>query len=278
MHHREELKSACTSHVLPRQDEGRATRSSVESAAIQSQANRPSTREQVQNFFDFCQMPAIAECRQKFRNERTGGEGWGVFRWGAYTCRSRGSLGKPLTARASACMHLRLSAFPGRIHIWTPRVRKINDLWATLCGFGPLFYIQVELGLLFWQFKGGFKVSSGPAEWYRSSSDTDFENSEIASSVETVTCPGMADWDFCNHLQLCSGHFAKALWIGTHPPGASVKWGSKHTGTAKATDGDQVEPCSRSHHLCLCVLSCWDLSLYIILLRAPIARAGVQPL
>ena len=37
-------------------------------------------------------------------------------------------------------------------------------------------------GLLFWLFKGAFKVSSGTVnKWYRSSSGTDFDSSEIAS-------------------------------------------------------------------------------------------------
>ena len=35
--------------------------------------------------------------------------------------------------------------------------------------------------LPFWPFKPGFKVTSGTASWYRSSSGTDFDNSEIAS-------------------------------------------------------------------------------------------------
>ena len=42
-------------------------------------------------------------------------------------------------------------------------------------------------GLLFWLFKGGFKVSSGPVDWYISSSDTDFDSSEIASPVVRPT-------------------------------------------------------------------------------------------
>ena len=35
-------------------------------------------------------------------------------------------------------------------------------------------------GLLFWLFKGCFKVSSGTVQWYGSSHGTDFDNSEIA--------------------------------------------------------------------------------------------------
>ena len=38
-------------------------------------------------------------------------------------------------------------------------------------------------GTLFWLFQGGFKVSSGTVEWYRSSCGTLFDNSEIASPV-----------------------------------------------------------------------------------------------
>ena len=43
--------------------------------------------------------------------------------------------------------------------------------------------VKVSQGLLFWLFTGGFKVSSGTVEWYRSSYDTDFGNSEIAGCV-----------------------------------------------------------------------------------------------
>ena len=42
--------------------------------------------------------------------------------------------------------------------------------------FCYVFYIeQRQLGLLFWLFKGAFKVSSGTPEWYISSYGTDFE-------------------------------------------------------------------------------------------------------
>ena len=34
---------------------------------------------------------------------------------------------------------------------------------------------------LFWLIRGGFKVSLGAVEWYRSRCGTDFENSEMAS-------------------------------------------------------------------------------------------------
>ena len=37
--------------------------------------------------------------------------------------------------------------------------------------------------VLLWLFKGGFKVSLGTPEWYRSSYCTDFDTSEIASPV-----------------------------------------------------------------------------------------------
>ena len=48
-----------------------------------------------------------------------------------------------------------------------------------------LYRIQGSLiqGLLFWLFKGRFKVSFGTVKWYGSSSGTDFDNSEIAGSV-----------------------------------------------------------------------------------------------
>ena len=41
-------------------------------------------------------------------------------------------------------------------------------------------------GLLFWLFEGGFKVSSDTVEWYRSSSGTIFDTSEIESPVTDV--------------------------------------------------------------------------------------------
>ena len=43
------------------------------------------------------------------------------------------------------------------------------------------FFWSCILGLLFWLFKGGFKVSSGTVDWYRNSYGTDFDYSEIAS-------------------------------------------------------------------------------------------------
>ena len=42
---------------------------------------------------------------------------------------------------------------------------------------------RLKQDLLFWLFKGGFKVSSGTVEWYRKSYGTDF-NSEIARPVK----------------------------------------------------------------------------------------------
>ena len=41
-----------------------------------------------------------------------------------------------------------------------------------------------KLGLLLWQFKPSFKVSSSTAEWHRSSYGTDFDNSESGSLVK----------------------------------------------------------------------------------------------
>ena len=38
-----------------------------------------------------------------------------------------------------------------------------------------------------WLIKRAFKVSSGTVEWYRSSSGTDFDNSEKASPVRGVS-------------------------------------------------------------------------------------------
>ena len=38
-------------------------------------------------------------------------------------------------------------------------------------------------GLVSWLLKGGFRVSLGTVKWYRSSSGTDVDNSEITSPV-----------------------------------------------------------------------------------------------
>ena len=49
------------------------------------------------------------------------------------------------------------------------------------CRYGPVF----------WLFKGGFKVTSGTLECYRSNSGTHFDNSEIGSpvyAIPIVTC------------------------------------------------------------------------------------------
>ena len=43
---------------------------------------------------------------------------------------------------------------------------------------------SLQQGLPFWLFTGGFKVSSGTVYWYRRSYVTDFDKSEIASSVK----------------------------------------------------------------------------------------------
>ena len=40
--------------------------------------------------------------------------------------------------------------------------------------------------LFFWLFKGGFKVSLGTVEWHIRSSDTEFDNSEIAGPISAV--------------------------------------------------------------------------------------------
>ena len=44
--------------------------------------------------------------------------------------------------------------------------------------------------------KKGFKVSSGPVQWYRSSCGTDFENAEIGSPIE----PCLIEAYSLNHL------------------------------------------------------------------------------
>ena len=57
-----------------------------------------------------------------------------------------------------------------------------RSLYTTfLCPPGP------KQGLLFWLFLGGFKVSSGTVEWYRSSDGTDSNKSEIASPVKQAS-------------------------------------------------------------------------------------------
>ena len=43
----------------------------------------------------------------------------------------------------------------------------------------------MQQGLLFWLFKGGFKASLGTLDWCTSSYGTDFENSGIASPVQS---------------------------------------------------------------------------------------------
>ena len=45
-------------------------------------------------------------------------------------------------------------------------------------------------GLPIWLFKGGFKVSSGTVEWYRSNSGTDFDTSEMASPEGCLVANG----------------------------------------------------------------------------------------
>ena len=50
--------------------------------------------------------------------------------------------------------------------------RPLKARYARVCYFGCL--------------KGGLKVSSGTAEWYRSSYGTDFDNAETASPVLTA--------------------------------------------------------------------------------------------
>ena len=55
---------------------------------------------------------------------------------------------------------------------------NVGVAWHSSGSSGPVFH-----GLLFWLFRGCFKVSLGVAEWYRSSYGTDSENSEIASPV-----------------------------------------------------------------------------------------------
>ena len=49
---------------------------------------------------------------------------------------------------------------------------------------------QQAPGPLFWLFQGGFKVSSGTSEWYRSSFGT--ENSEIAGTVAPTLDMGVS--------------------------------------------------------------------------------------
>ena len=68
--------------------------------------------------------------------------------------------------------HLELDEVATSLLSWSPRLPAATQ--------PP----HLKLGLLFWLFKGGFKVSLGTVEWYISSYDTEFDKSEIARPVK----------------------------------------------------------------------------------------------
>ena len=74
----------------------------------------------------------------------------------------------------------------------SPRTVRLDPRWlpfdavAPYCGLLDFSWDSVLLlsqGLLCWLIKGGFQVSSGIVEWYRNSYGSDFDTSEVASSV-----------------------------------------------------------------------------------------------
>ena len=58
-----------------------------------------------------------------------------------------------------------------------------------------LYSLEVYQGLLFWLFRGGFKVNSGTLKWYRSSYGTDSDSSDTVGPVyDTRTISGIWEW------------------------------------------------------------------------------------